>query len=283
MDAPGRWRVSRRTFAGAAGGQPLIFPLLILVLVLTGYFIPVTFSLHFFYGGGRVRLRLGFSALRGLLCKERVFDGDTGFNGEAKRKTETKRPLAKAESEESSRVGPAGVRDAAAEALRRLNDYGVGGMLFSYFMPARYLPWLDVAGRLERRGRFTRLRWSTCVGLDDAAGTALTAGLLWAAKGMLLSWLDRNYRLPRAMKIDVRPSFAGLRLDTALDCIFQLRLGHIILASLRGFFVDKLGRGVPSHDERPPDRGPDEDGHAEYQRDGGRQHDPGGSGGNARW
>ncbi|MGE5598451.1 MAG: DUF2953 domain-containing protein [Bacteroidota bacterium] len=260
----------------------MLFPAIIFLLLLAGYFVPVSLALRFIYGEDGVRLRLGISMLHGLWRKERVYQGPADLAGAVRRESETETPLAEARTEGGGRVRHAGLMDAAAEALRRLDYYGVGGALFSYFIPARYLPWLDVAGRLERRGRFTRLRWATSVGLDDAAGTALAAGLLFAAKGSLLSWLNRRYRLPRAARIDVHPFFAGYRLESALECIFQLRLGHIIRASLRGFLLDKLRGSVPSHDERSPDRGPHENGHAKHQRNGGRQHDPWGSGGNAR-
>ncbi len=89
----------------------------------------------------------------------------------------------------------------------------------------------DVVVRLARQARWARLDWITTVGFQDAAATALTAGGLWVLKGNLAALARRRLRLaPGLPRIDVRPDFAGGGLESKLDGIGVLRVGHIIFA-----------------------------------------------------
>lgn len=217
------------------------FLLLLIPLAIGGYFLPVAFHLHFTYGAEGVSLRLGLDFLHGLLRREHDFLAPADLAGKARGRKTVAGPSADRKETGVDKVTPEGLLDRAREAHERLLLYGLGGTFLSYFVPPKYLSWLRMAEHLENRGRFTKLHWRTAVGLDEAAATAWVVGLLWALKGWLLNFLDQRYGLPRAVaRVGVEPSFGAPGLRTALDCIFKLRVGQIIHAGLRGFFLDKL-------------------------------------------
>jgi hypothetical protein len=93
---------------------------------------------------------------------------------------------------------------------------------------------IDVFKDLLRRSVCTRLQWETGFGLKDYAATGMTAGLLWAGKGLLLGLLSRNLRIdPAGVRIAVVPQFGSACYASTLDCILETSLGHIILVAFK--------------------------------------------------
>ena len=88
--------------------------------------------------------------------------------------------------------------------------------------------------KLLKKIRFHYLHWTTDIGLGDPADTGIAAGLLWGVKGFLYG-LFQNYAgtTGENPKFVVRPCFnaACFRLD--FHCIFDMRIGHIIIAGLK--------------------------------------------------
>lgn len=84
--------------------------------------------------------------------------------------------------------------------------------------------------------RFIRCRqfyWRTEIGLSDAAYTGIMVGLLWGIK----SFLYKNFRSKiRVMEgkpaILVVPDYFHQKLTLDFSCIFDIRIGHIIIAGL---------------------------------------------------
>jgi len=244
----------------------MLWLLLVVLLLLAGYSLPVSFRLQFSYSESGISLRLGLEMLHGLLRKEHDLLRGSMLAGAVGGERSREKPAAES-GNAGEDTGPrlAGLWADISAVRTRFDRYGLGGTLLSYFIPPKYLPWLHVADRLEHKGRFTRLQWRTVVGLEEAAATAWAAGLIWAIKGYLLCFLDRRYGLPRSVaRVGVEPVFTGMRLDTAFDCIFKMRVGYIIRASLAGFILDQPRRSVPLDDRRPSDRGSHEDGDAEH-------------------
>lgn len=104
--------------------------------------------------------------------------------------------------------------------------------------------WRDVITGIKRsigvfkillhRSVCSRLLWETGFGLDDYAATGMTAGLLWAGKGLLISLLSRHLRIrPAGVRIAVVPQFGGACYASNLDCILETSLGHIILVAFK--------------------------------------------------
>lgn len=87
------------------------------------------------------------------------------------------------------------------------------------------------------------INWRIEIGYKDAADTAIAAGAFWTMLGFALSRLYNQVTVEvRCPKLVVIPQFkkAGFLCD--IQCIFQLRIGHIIFV---GFNVLRtLKRGI---------------------------------------
>ena len=129
------------------------------------------------------------------------------------------------------------------QILERYHHYGLGITLLSYFLPAKYHHWLLVAEDLEKRGVFTRFTWQTRLGTGGAAGTAILCGMLWGFKANSLGLLRRKYRFSIKPELRVIPDYREARLDLHFDCIFRVKLGHIIIAALIARFRQRLLKG----------------------------------------
>ena len=85
----------------------------------------------------------------------------------------------------------------------------------------------------SRAGHCRSLQWQTVLGLNDAAGTAVAAGILWPVKLYLLhKFLHKAgeaYVLDNAPRIEIKPAFNKLMLESHLEGIFRIRAGYIIL------------------------------------------------------
>ncbi len=93
---------------------------------------------------------------------------------------------------------------------------------------------IGVFKKLLHRSVCTRLLWETGFGLDDYAATGMTAGLIWAGKGLIMGTLSRHLRIrPAGVRIAVVPQFGGASFASNLDCILETSLGHIILVAFK--------------------------------------------------
>lgn len=84
-----------------------------------------------------------------------------------------------------------------------------------------------------RRTRVKRLEWFSEFGLDDAAKTGVVAGLAWSLKGSVLTAVSRYAHLETVPRVSVRPNFQKPLFHTLLDCIFEIRIGYIMIAGLK--------------------------------------------------
>jgi hypothetical protein len=131
---------------------------------------------------------------------------------------------------------------AFSQVYKLLGHYGVGGTLLYLFLPPAYRRWLTVTQHLEKRGKFSRFRWGTIVGGNDAALTGVTAGFLWGVKESLLRFFLGDYRFgPEGPRIVILPRFKTPGWETMLDCIFAVQVGHIILAGVKGIIYSMMG------------------------------------------
>lgn len=85
--------------------------------------------------------------------------------------------------------------------------------------------------RICKPVKVKRLYLHTEIGLEDAAETALAAGLIWGCKGIVYSRLAALFNTKEAENsLAVVPNYMQpgyVRLD--YSCIFEFRLGHIII------------------------------------------------------
>ncbi len=82
--------------------------------------------------------------------------------------------------------------------------------------------------------RFHHFAWTTEIGLGDPAGTGVAAGLLWGVKGFVYG-VFQNYvgTVKRNPQLLVTPCFSGSCFRLDFHCIFDIRIGHIIIAGLK--------------------------------------------------
>lgn len=85
--------------------------------------------------------------------------------------------------------------------------------------------------RISRPVSIKSLKLATELGLGDAAETAVASGLVWSLKGTVLSTLSYYFNVEKARPVlVVIPNYNNpnyLRID--YSCIFEFRLGHIII------------------------------------------------------
>lgn len=91
---------------------------------------------------------------------------------------------------------------------------------------------------LLRRVHLRRLHWKTNMGAGDPSHTGFLIGLVWGVKGLLLTFV---YRLlsPGGVRpvVVVTPNFENACFNTMLDCIFEVRIGYIIVTGFKALFL----------------------------------------------
>jgi len=75
------------------------------------------------------------------------------------------------------------------------------------------------------------LEWISTVGSKDALYTALSIGMCWTLKGILIGVLSSRCSL-RHLLVDVRPDFANPVFLSRFTCILKMRMVHIIIIEI---------------------------------------------------
>ncbi len=92
--------------------------------------------------------------------------------------------------------------------------------------------WRRTVEKMSGHARFTRIEWTSTIGLSDAASTALSTGSLWALKGLFVGkWQHHMHPAVPTLHVNVTPNFTSCQSQTHFHCIAELRCGHIIKAS----------------------------------------------------
>jgi len=86
---------------------------------------------------------------------------------------------------------------------------------------------------LLNRVLIRRFYWRSVIGLANPAQTAVVFGLLWGLKGLFLSAAYPHFAPGRPKpEIIIIPSFQKPLISTTLDCIFEVRAGHILVTGI---------------------------------------------------
>lgn len=83
-----------------------------------------------------------------------------------------------------------------------------------------------------KRTHCSQISWITNVGLDDAAETAITTGMIWGLKTSILGIIFNHIQLEAQPQLAVVPQFNDPQFQTHFDCIIRIRLGYAMLAGL---------------------------------------------------
>lgn len=78
----------------------------------------------------------------------------------------------------------------------------------------------------------TDFRWTTHLGVGDAANTAVTTGIAWGIKTSFLRYLIRFVGFAKRPDVSVVPQYNRTQFSTEVLCILKIRLGYAILAGL---------------------------------------------------
>jgi hypothetical protein len=84
-----------------------------------------------------------------------------------------------------------------------------------------------------RKITIRQLEWHTMIGIGDAAATGVIAGATWAVKGSLIGVLSHYMKLRDMPVMSITPNFQHAITITSFKCIFQVRVGHAILAGIK--------------------------------------------------
>lgn len=95
-------------------------------------------------------------------------------------------------------------------------------------------------GRLHRGLKYAaghtkvkKLEWSSEFGTADAAHTGVIAGLVWSLKSAVFTAISAYTHLETKPHIHVRPNYQKAFFRTLFDCIFEIRIGYIMIAGLK--------------------------------------------------
>lgn len=203
-------------------------------------FIPLRFHITYENRGIDDLLSLEMSFLRIFrwrrrvtLIKPRLEHWGLILSGEQ----EQKLPLMEQEKKEHSYWQIDEVMKSLQNLIQGLEKYGLGATLLSLFLPKKVRSYLTVIGELENKGHFKKFEWKTSIGTGNPAQTAILLGTAWGVVGYFLAVLQNRYRFRCQPLLNVTPSFGQKVLDTCFDCIFELKIGHIMLAGFK-----ELGR-----------------------------------------
>ncbi|VBB07974.1 Hypothetical protein LUCI_3239 [Lucifera butyrica] len=78
-----------------------------------------------------------------------------------------------------------------------------------------------------------KLEWRTAYGLGDSALTAFFYGIIWMLKGLLVTNLRERFHFRQPPEIRVAPFFGEVQFRVDFRCIFSIKLGNLINATLR--------------------------------------------------
>lgn len=120
--------------------------------------------------------------------------------------------------------------------LGKLTDYRdiYSGMLKVREMVRVYR---DAGMYLISKASVSHLHWDTRVGTRDAAITGIIAGLLWNVKTLVLYILKLHVNFTSPPEISIKPDFNNAVLYTKFDCILTFKIGHAIIAGLKGLIA----------------------------------------------
>ncbi len=82
--------------------------------------------------------------------------------------------------------------------------------------------------RYKRYIEVTKFRWITAVGQQDAALAGWLLAFVYSVKSIMTVWVCHLFPVMCPPRVVVIPCFGGTIFRTRIDCIFRLRLVHLI-------------------------------------------------------
>ncbi|QUH20730.1 DUF2953 domain-containing protein [Alkaliphilus sp. B6464] len=105
-----------------------------------------------------------------------------------------------------------------------------------------YIRYKTLITHIREKLIISNISWVTEFGTGDAAETAIITGVIWTIKPGLISLVCNRYN-SLDIFVNVVPNYNIKTFETSIDCIFRIKLGHIINAGLKTLLV-KIKDGV---------------------------------------
>jgi len=83
------------------------------------------------------------------------------------------------------------------------------------------------------------LNWETGIGTGDAALTGIATGFLWNVKTIIVYVLNTQFRIVDVPSVNIKPNFERIAFITQFDCIFSFKIGHAIIAGIKGLIAKR--------------------------------------------
>jgi len=124
-----------------------------------------------------------------------------------------------------------------AGILKSKSIFGTGDFKEAYRKIKRtFLMYENVFKYIFSKTRIDSLRCHTEVGLDDAALTAVAAGVIWAIKSNLICIIAKKI-VPENIVLDVHTSYSKIIFEIDLHCIIRIRIANIIIAGTKVLYL----------------------------------------------
>jgi len=101
----------------------------------------------------------------------------------------------------------------------------------------KFKKYCPVVSFMFERVKLSRFHWQTEIGTGEPSQTGILVGTAWGLKGFLLSLISRLFSPGVRPVINIAPSYEKVCFNTFLDCIFEVRIGHIILTGFKMLIV----------------------------------------------
>lgn len=118
------------------------------------------------------------------------------------------------------------------EAISHFKDilHKIKDFYHTYYPPVHYIMEKTICQWFE---------WNTEVGNHNPAVTGIATGLLWNIESQIIGFLSHTIQFTQEHppRILVTPDFKKPKFYIQLDCIFTIKLGHIIKAGIQMGFI----------------------------------------------
>ncbi|NLI11937.1 DUF2953 domain-containing protein [Pelotomaculum propionicicum] len=88
-----------------------------------------------------------------------------------------------------------------------------------------------------QRVKLSRFHWQTEIGSEEPSQTGILVGTAWGLKGFLLSLIYCLFYPGVRPVVSIKPSYDKVCFNTSVDCIFEVRIGHIIFTGFKMLVV----------------------------------------------
>ncbi len=89
---------------------------------------------------------------------------------------------------------------------------------------------------IQKKMIFKSIYWNSEVGIGSADETAILTGIIWSIKSTFISLISNSYNLLDTF-INVTPNYNTNTVKTHINCIFTIKLGHIINAGVKTLLI----------------------------------------------